>query len=290
MSLRSLGWIVAGVGAACNSDGPAADNGTGQLTPSPKSPAWTLAWSDEFDGPAGARPDTAKWVADTGGQGWGNREREYYTTRAENLSLDGEGNLIITARAARPGSTDRCWYGACAYTSARIKTKGRFAQAYGRFEARIRIPRGQGIWPAFWLLGQNIDTVGWPRAGEIDIMENIGREPRIVHGTVHGPGYSGGQGISGADTLRDRSYADDFHVYVVEWNPDDISWLVDGRVYRRTTSADLPAGTTWVFDHPFFVLLNLAVGGDWPGDPDSTSTYPQQMVVDYVRVYRSSQR
>ena len=121
-------------------------------------------------------------------------------------------------------------------------------------------------------------------------MENIGREPRIVHGTVHGPGYSGGQGISGADTLRDRSYADDFHVYVVEWKPDDISWLVYGRVYRRTTSADLRAGTTWVFDHPFFVLLNLAVGVDWPGDPDSTSTYPQQMVVDYVRVYRSSQR
>jgi beta-glucanase (GH16 family) len=136
------------------------------------------------------------------------------------------------------------------------------------------------------MLGTNIDSVGWPKSGEIDVMENIGREPAMVHGTVHGPGYSGGSGIGSSYTLASGAFADDFHVFAVEWTPGLIRWLVDEREYRRTTPADLPAGTTWVYDHPFFLLLNLAVGGAWPGDPDATSTYPQQMVVDYVRVYR----
>jgi beta-glucanase (GH16 family) len=249
-------------------------------------PAWTLAWSDEFDGAAGTPVDGTKWVADTGGQGWGNQEREYYTAGAENAALDGAGRLVITARAEPQSSTRRCWYGICQYTSARLKTKGLFAPTYGRFEARIRIPRGQGIWPAFWMLGDDIDSVGWPKSGEIDVMENIGREPAMVHGTMHGPGYSGGSGIGGSYTLTSGAFADDFHVFTVEWTPGLVRWLVDEQEYRRTTPADLPAGTTWVFDHPFFLLLNLAVGGAWPGDPDATSTYPQQMVVDYVRVYR----
>ena len=247
---------------------------------------WTLAWSDEFDGPAGASFDGTKWVADTGGHGWGNQERQYYTTRPENVSLDGGGHLVITARAEPANSSYRCWYGACLYTSARLKTKDRFETTYGRFEARIRIPRSQGIWPAFWMLGSDIDRVGWPQSGEIDVMENIGREPAIVHGTMHGPGYSGGESIGGSYTMTSGAFADDYHVFAVEWMPGEIRWFVDGQQYHRTTPANLPQGGAWVFDHPFFMLLNVAVGGSWPGDPDTTTVVPQQMLVDHVRVYR----
>jgi beta-glucanase (GH16 family) len=249
-------------------------------------PSWTLAWRDEFEGPAGGLVDAGKWVADTGGSGWGNQERQSYTTRAENVSLDGDGHLVITARAEPPPSSLQCWYGSCLYTSARLKTKDRFARAYGRFEARIRIPRGQGLWPAFWMLGDDIDTVGWPNCGEVDVMENIGREPGVVHGTMHGPGYSGAGGIGRADTLSAGAFADDFHVFAVEWQPEEIRWFVDGWPYHRTTPADLPPGARWAFDHPFFLLVNVAVGGAWPGDPDARTTFPQRMLVDYVRVYR----
>jgi beta-glucanase (GH16 family) len=242
-------------------------------------------WQDEFDGPAGASFDRAKWTADTGGAGFGNQEREFYTTRTENAVLDGHGHLVITALAEPSSSNRQCWYGRCLYTSTRLKTEGLFAQAYGRFEARIRIPRGQGMWPAFWMLGANIANVGWPQSGEIDIMENIGREPPVVHGTMHGPGYSGEHGIGRADTLKSGIYADDFHIYAVEWRPNEVAWFVDGRQYNRVTPADLPQGAKWVFDHPFFLLLNLAIGGGWPGDPNASTTFPQQMIVDYVRVY-----
>lgn len=245
-------------------------------------PAPSIVWQDEFDGPAGATFDHAKWTADTGGNGFGNQEREFYTTRAENVSLDGNGHLVITARV---DSGNTCWYGPCLYSSARLKTQGVFAHGYGRFEARIKIPRGQGLWPAWWMLGDNIGAVGWPGSGEIDVMENIGREPGIVHGTAHGPGYSGGGGIGRPDTLSQGAYADDFHVFAVAWQPREIRWYVDGRLYHRLTPADLPTGAAWVFDHPFFLLLNVAVGGSWPGDPDASTTFPQQMVVDYVRVY-----
>ena len=262
---------------------------TAQVTPidnTPVTPAeYKLSWSDEFDGASGALVDPAKWVTETGGNGWGNQEREYYTTSAGNASLDGSGHLVITARAEPANSSLTCWYGSCRYTSARLKTQGRFQQTYGKFEARIRIPRGQGLWPAFWMLGSNIDQVGWPQSGEIDIMENIGKEPFAVHGTLHGPGYSGGNGIGGALSIAPLPFADDYHVFAVEWSPGEIRWLVDDKEYRRTTTANLPAGTTWVFDHGFFMLLNVAVGGGWPGDPDATTTFPQQMIVDYVRVY-----
>jgi beta-glucanase (GH16 family) len=248
-------------------------------------PKTGLVWQDEFDGPAGTSFDRTKWAADVGGDGFGNQEREFYTTRPENVALDGDGHLVITARAEPASSTDQCWYGKCQYTSARLKTVGLFSRTYGRFEARIRIPRGQGIWPAFWMLGDDIGTVGWPTSGEIDIMENIGREPAVVHGTLHGPGYSGAGGIGRADTLSSGAYADDFHIYAVEWQPNEIRWYVDGRQYHRMTPSNIPSGTRWVFEHPFFLLLNLAVGGGWPGDPDASSTFPQQMIVDYVRVY-----
>lgn len=252
--------------------------------------AWTLAWSDEFSGPAGASPDATKWVLEVGNgsNGWGNRERQYYTSTTKNASTDGAGNLVITAYKETPGRKYRCWYGECQYTSARLKTQGRFEQAYGRFEARVRVPFGQGIWPAFWMLGNNIQGAGWPACGEIDIMEYIGREPFNVYGTIHGPGYSGAGGIGAPYTLPAERFTDDFHVFAVEWEPSRIRWYVDGRLYQTRTPADLPAGSAWVFDHPFFVLLNLAVGGKWPGDPDATSVFPQKMFVDYVRVYRQA--
>jgi beta-glucanase (GH16 family) len=264
-----------GGGPVPGSGGGGGGGGGGTGTPS-------LTWQDEFDGPAGTTFDHTKWTADTGGNGWGNQEREFYTTSTQNVALDGNGHLVITARV---DSGHICWYGPCRYTSARLKTQGLFAQTYGRFEARIKIPRGQGMWPAWWMLGVNIETVGWPTCGEIDVMENIGREPSIVHGTAHGPGYSGGNGIGAPDTLSQGAFADDFHIYAVSWQPNEVDWSVDGHVYRRMRPADLPGGTQWVFDQAFFLLLNVAVGGSWPGDPDATTTFPQQMVVDYVRVY-----
>jgi beta-glucanase (GH16 family) len=244
-----------------------------------------LAWSDEFNGAAGAAVDGAKWGFDTGGGGWGNNELEYYTNSTANAATDGAGNLVITAQTSTLRKL-RCWYGQCQYTSARLLTKGKFQQTYGRFEARIRVPYGQGLWPAFWMLGANISTVNWPNCGEIDIMENIGREPATVHGTIHGPGYSGANGIGAPYSLATGAFSDNYHVYAVEWDPNQIRWYVDGNLYQTRTPADLPAGTTWVFDHPFFLIMNVAVGGYWPGNPDATTVFPQRMYVDYVRVYQ----
>ncbi len=303
---RAVGGALAGalvgaaLAAACAGGGRPAGAGAPGAPPNGSPEAalgvpggWALAWADEFDAPAGAPADPARWAPDTGGAGWGNQERQFYTAGAANAAHDGRGHLVITARAepaaGGAAAARACWYGPCRYTSARLTTKGRFATTYGRVEARLRLPRGQGIWPAFWLLGDDIDRVGWPRCGEIDVMEHIGREPRLVFGTLHGPGYSGARGIGGPDTLRRggpaATYADAFHVFAVEWSPGEVRWLVDGRAYRRTTPADLPAGARWVYDHPHFLLLNVAVGGRWPGDPDASTRLPQAMHVDYVRVY-----
>jgi beta-glucanase (GH16 family) len=246
-----------------------------------------LTFKDEFDGAAGAAVDPAKWTSEIGGGGWGNQELEYYTNSTENASTDGNGSLVIKAVKLTPPLNLSCWYGPCQYTSARLITKGKFEQKYGRFEARIKVPRGQGMWPAFWMLGNNIDSVSWPTCGEIDIMENIGREPSIVHGTVHGPGYSGAGGISSSFSLTNNAaFADDFHVYATEWSENSVRFYVDGNLYKTITPGDLPQGSTWVYDHPFFMILNFAVGGGWPGNPDGTSVFPQTMMVDYVRVYK----
>ena len=246
-------------------------------------PAWTLIWSDEFDGPNGSAVDSSKWVSETGGGGWGNQELEYYTNRPQN-SYQQDGNLVIKVVNEKYTGADVVTRD---YTSARLKTLGKFSQTYGRFEARIKIPRGQGIWPAFWMLGDDIDKPGWPACGEIDIMENIGKEPSLVHGTIHGPGYSGADGIGSPYSLADKKpLADDFHVYAVEWEPNAIRFYVDKDLYGTRTPADLPKGAKWVYDHPFFLLLNVAVGGGWPGNPDASSVFPQTMLVDYVRVYR----
>jgi beta-glucanase (GH16 family) len=247
-----------------------------------ESPAWKLTWSDEFNGANGSAVDASKWVAESGGGGWGNDELEYYTTRLDNARQQ-DGNLVIKVLQEKYTGADGVTRN---YTSARLKTLGKFSQAYGRFEARIKIPRGQGIWPAFWMLGDDIDKTGWPTCGEIDIMENIGKEPALVHGTIHGPGYSGEHGIGAPYRLStNQIFADDFHVFAVEWGPNAIRFYVDDHLYTTTTPADLPKGAKWVYDHPFFLLLNVAVGGGWPGSPDASSVFPQTMLVDYVRVY-----
>ena len=238
---------------------------------------WKLVWSDEFNQPDGSRPDPAKWSFETGGNGWGNNELEYYTDRTNNAVI-ADGKLVIQAQTEK--------YGGKTITSARLLTKNKGSWTYGRFEARIKIPRGQGIWPAFWMLGTDVGSAGWPTCGEIDIMENIGKEPGKVHGTVHGPGYSGGDGIGGPFSLPDgATFADDFHVYAVDCESNVITWYVDNQPYFRVTPASLPKGRAWVYNRPKFLLLNLAVGGGWPGYPDKTTTLPQQLVVDYVRVY-----
>jgi beta-glucanase (GH16 family) len=267
----------------------AAGTGTALATSTPSAaPAVSAAaaptWSDDFNGPAGSAPDPSKWQLETGGGGWGNQELEYYTNSTRNAALDGNGNLVITARKENPAGYS-CWYGSCQYTSARLNTAGKFTQAYGRFEARIKIPRGQGLWPAFWMLGDNIGSVGWPNSGEIDVMENVGKEPGTVHGSLHGPGYSGGNPLTGSYVLPGgRAFADDFHTFTVDWAPDSVAFSVDGVQYSRHVPAETN-GNRWVFDHPFFMILNVAVGGGWPGSPDGSTSFPQQMVVDYVHVY-----
>jgi beta-glucanase (GH16 family) len=241
---------------------------------------WRLVWSDEFDQPDGSMPDFKKWGYDSGSGGWGNNELQYYTSRTNNARIEG-GKLVIEAKLEN--------FDGQKHTSARLLTKGKWSWTYGRVEARIKIPRGQGMWPAFWMLGTDIGTVGWPACGEIDIMENIGKEPGLVHGTVHGPGYSADAGISGPASLPGgAAFADDFHLYGVEWETNRITWLLDGKSYFSITPTNLPPGKQWVYDKPHFLLLNLAVGGKWPGYPDATTIFPQQMIVDYVRIYAAS--
>jgi beta-glucanase (GH16 family) len=272
----------AGVSGAAGHAGAAqagASAGSGDAGGGAGSPAgWKLAWSDEFDGPSGSSVDSANWNLVNKGDGFGNNELEYYTPRPENAALDGNGMLVITARKES--------YQGKNYTSARLESNGKFEHTYGRIEARIKIPRGQGIWPAFWMLGNDIGSAGWPKCGEVDIMENIGKEPSTVHGSLHGPGYSGGNPLGKAYMLPSgQAFADAFHVFAVEWEENVIRFYVDADLYETRTPADVPSGSRWVYDHPFYLLLNVAVGGQWPGSPDGTTVFPQTMTVDYVRVY-----
>lgn len=240
---------------------------------------WQLVWSDEFNGSAGESPDAAKWIFDIGNgpnnDGWGNAELQYYTNRTTNASLDGNGNLAITAKSEL--------YAGSAFTSARIKTFGLLDQAYGRFEARIKTPWGPGIWPAFWLLGSNVDTIGWPQCGEIDIMELRGQKPYVINGSVHGPGYSGAAAISKSFALEDDRFDVSFHLFAVEWGDGYIDYFVDSTLYQRITPGN--AKGNWVFDHPFYIIMNVAVGGNYLGFPTSQTPFPQSMLVDYVKVY-----
>lgn len=239
---------------------------------------WSLTFADEFNQAAGELPDPEKWSFDVGGDGFGNNQLEFNTDLATNASHDGIGNLVITAREEVFDGND--------FTSARLYTKDLFEQENGLFEARIRLPIGQGIWPAFWMLGDNFPEVEWPEVGEIDIMEYRGQEPSVIHGSLHGPGYSGASPVTDTFRLTDgEGFDEDFHVFAVEWDPGRISWSVDGEVFQIITSGAVSARGPWVFDHPFFLLLNLAVGGGFVGDPDASTVFPQRMEVDYVRVF-----
>lgn len=241
---------------------------------------WQLIWSDEFDGATGASLDQSKWNFEIGrGQnGWGNNELQYYTDRTENASLDGDGNLVITAREEN--------FEGANYTSARITTQDKLEITYGRIEARIKTPFGQGLWPAFWLLGTSNSGEIWPQIGEIDVMELRGQQPTKIASTVHGPGYSAGNGISGDYNLTNSRFDTEFHVFAAEWFIDKIDFYVDGFLHHTVTKEQIEnAGNEWVYNDPFFLILNVAVGGNYVGSPNQSTRFPQSMTIDYVRIY-----
>lgn len=250
----------------------------------------TLVWSDEFNGTqVQSAPDPAKWTYETGGGGWGNGELETYCAYGSNASpcnaqnpnvyVGPDGYLHIVGRKDAGNR----------YTSARIKTEGLASFQYGRLEARIQIPAGEGMWPAFWMLGDSIQSVDWPKCGEFDIMENIGKEPATIHGSIHGEGFTGT--LMGLPYVApgNAAFSEGFHTYGLIWSPGKVEYYVDSptNVYATFTPASLPAGATWPFDSgKFFFLLNLAIGGGWPGPPNQATHFPAEMLVDYVRVWQ----
>lgn len=277
--LLVLSFLLSACLAATPEPTPVVPTPAPSLTPSPTAApweraGWNLVWHDEFED---TELDRTHWTFDIGGNGWGNQELQMYTDRPENIRIE-DGILVIEAREEPE------LVGGRNYSSARIKTQGLHSWAYGRIEARIKLPHGQGIWPAFWMLGEDLYRKGWPGAGEIDILEFIGREPNRMYATVHAPGYSGGDGVGGSLFVPGDSLRSDFHVYAIEWEENEIRWYFDDQEYFRLTPADVP--DEWIFDHPFFIILNLAVGGRWPGYPDETTTFPQFLYIDYVRVYQ----
>ncbi|MFN4973278.1 MAG: family 16 glycosylhydrolase [Bacteroidota bacterium] len=235
-----------------------------------------LVWSDDFDGDSGTVPNKANWIYDlgTGQNGWGNNELQTYTNNPQNASLDGNGHLLIRALKDNIGR----------YTSARIKTEGLFSAKYGKIEARIKTPTGSGIWPAFWMLGNNIRAVNWPQCGEIDIMEQKGKFSNITYGSIHGPGYSGGLAITAPYALQNGRFDSDFYTYAVEWNDSKIDFFVNNYLFKRITRDQVPG--EWVYNQPFFIILNIAVGGNFVGPPNEYTPFPVTMTVDYVRVYK----
>jgi beta-glucanase (GH16 family) len=240
---------------------------------------WELLWTEDFDGAEGDLPDPARWTADVGGWGWGNNELQYYTDRSENVKLSGDGRLLITAKREQ--------YEGNEWTSARIKTEGLEDIEYGWFGARVKLPAGRGIWPAFWMLGNDFEQVGWPDCGEIDILELRGSAPADLNGTVHGPGFSGGQGLGGS-VRADASLADDFHIFNVVWEEERIWWFLDDVLFHTFSADEVPEYGRWVFDHPFFGILNVAVGGGYPLPPDSTTPDEVTMEVDWVRAFAAA--
>ncbi len=245
-------------------------------TPAPPGP---LLWADEFSGAAGSGPDRTRWNYDIGGDGWGNNELQRYTDSPANVSLSGDGHLMITIRQDTSGES--CWYGTCRYTSARLSTLGTYGVRYGRLEARMKLPTGRGVWPAFWTAGENLATVGWPAAGEIDVMEHLGHEPRRIYGALHAPDRNP---LFKQDLPLTSSFAAEFHTFAVEWRPESITWFLDGKAFHTEQLGTLGApGAAFGLSH--YLLLNVAVGGSWPGEPDADTTFPQTALIDYVRVY-----
>lgn len=284
-------WPIVALTAAvaCSSGGTPTTVPPPTTTPPPVATTWTLIWSDEFDGAAGSRVDATKWGHDVGDGcangncGWGNNEKEYYTDAPENVSHDGEGHLRIVARQAPAGLT--CYYGACRYTSGKITTRGKMSAAPGRVEARIKLPAGQGLWPAFWMLGNDFPTVPWPACGELDIMEFKGSTPGAMSSAIHGPGYSGNTPFAQSYPSAIGNFTSDFHTYGVEWDAGSVRFSVDGAPHYIVARVDLQQYGTSILDRPYFVILNLAVGGNFDGDPRSDGIFPATMLVDWVRVY-----
>ncbi|HEY5368492.1 MAG TPA: family 16 glycosylhydrolase [Hanamia sp.] len=237
-------------------------------------PGLSLKWSDEFKGKS---LDNNTWNYETGGGGWGNNELENYTSSSKNSFIT-EGNyLVIEARQESAGSNN--------YTSARLQTKGKQEFKYGRMDIRAKLPKGQGIWPAIWMLGSNISSTPWPACGEIDIMELLGHEPNKTYGTMHWSNTNGQDGNTGGNyTLPSEDFSQKFHVFSVVWDSTKIEWYVDNQKYFTGNKTDVKG--IYPFDQPFFFILNVAVGGNWPGNPDATTIFPQRMIVDYVRVYQ----
>lgn len=273
--VSSVCLLVGALGTSCGS--------SDKVVGAPE--AWVLTMADEFD--SGTSPSPELWNIETGYgpediiPGWGNDEWQLYTDLPDNVRVEG-GNLVISAQCPdRPcGKRDG------SITSARIKTQGLFEQEHGRFEARIKLPEGAGLWPAFWMLGANIDVVPWPGCGEIDIMEYQGQRPNRMFGSLHGPGYSAGQALGGDLILPgDETFADDFHVFAIEWDPGRIAYSVDGQIYNTISSAEVSGRGTWVFNNEFFMLLNLAVGGTVGGPVGPNTVFPAEMLVDYVRIF-----
>lgn len=286
VKLLALTFALLGHLVACRA-------GPGGVEGSTASAEWIQVWSDEFEGPVGASVDTTKWRYDLGDGcdagicGWGNNEKEYYTGALENIALDGQGRLRIVARIAPPGLA--CYYGPCRYTSAKINTRGKMDAAPGRVEARIRLPAGQGLWPAFWMLGSSFPATPWPASGELDIMEYKGSDPMTTSSAVHGPGYSGQTPFVHAYSLRDGRFADDFHTFSVEWDSVHAQFFVDNSLHYEVTRGELERYGSSILGQPFFLILNLAVGGHFDGDPASDAIFPATMLVDYVRVFRRRQ-
>jgi beta-glucanase (GH16 family) len=241
----------------------------------------SLAWNDEFDGPARSTPDPQKWGYDVGAGGWGNGELEDYTNSPDNAGLTGNGFLRIVARTADPAQAE-----GARYTSARLVTRNRFSFTYGVVSARVKVPLGQGLLPAFWLLGDDISQVGWPRSGEVDVMETR-NAATVINSSLHGPvrGSSTRSWHLGGTLKASRPYSSAFHVYSARLQPGRVTMTVDGKQVFSLSKSTLPAGHDWVFDHAFYLLLDLAVGGNWPGPPDTWTQFPSEMLVDWVRVY-----
>ena len=290
---RMLALLVLAATTAC---GGGAGGATTTFPPPDTTTAtpitWTQVWSDEFDGAVGTSIDPAKWAFDLGDGctagicGWGNNEKELYTNAPDNASLDGQGNLAIVARVA--ASSVSCYYGPCRYTSAKITTRGKLAASPGRVEARIKLPSGQGLWPAFWMLGNDFPTVGWPASGELDIMENKGSASNTSSSAIHGPGYSGNTPFAHANSIAPGTLADAFHVYAVEWDANSAKFYVDGTLHYNVLRSDLQRYGASILDKPYYIILNLAVGGNFDGDPQTDAILPATMLVDYVRVYTAS--
>ncbi|HKR08754.1 MAG TPA: glycoside hydrolase family 16 protein [Gemmatimonadaceae bacterium] len=289
--MRSRVYVIIALSSlvvACSDNAPPTSGTT--TNPPPPQLVWKQTWSDEFDGPAGGAVDAAKWTNDIGDGcnqgncGWGNNEKEYYSADAANISTNGQGQLVIVGKVAPAGLA--CYYGPCRYTSAKITTRGKLVVSpAGRLEARIKLASGQGLWPAFWMLGSTCPQEPWPNCGEIDIMENKGSQSTTTSSALHGPGYSGATPFAHAQTFASGAITD-FHIYSVEWDPTSVTWLVDGIVHYSVFRDQVQAYGPSVLGKSFIVILNLAIGGHFDGDPQSDAIFPATMVVDYVRVFQ----